>query len=115
MWFCGKEFNKKYDEPSTLVEILAPEERKATIDAIFALAYGLYTYVNPIPTVTGGLNLVKLLTEDLKDITGGLLSVEPDTVKAVDGIEKHILTKRKKLGLWFFIKSLFAFYSKIDL
>ncbi|RLI69772.1 hypothetical protein DRO91_01980 [Candidatus Heimdallarchaeota archaeon] len=79
--------------------MLAPEERKATIDAIFALAYGLYTYVNPIPTVTGGLNLVKLLTEDLKDITGGLLSVEPDTVKAVDGIEKHILTKRKKLGL----------------
>ena len=29
-------------------------EQKATIDALFALALGLYTYVNPVPTVTGG-------------------------------------------------------------
>ena len=36
-------------------------EQKATIDAIFALALGLYTYVNPVPTVTGAPNLVKLL------------------------------------------------------
>ena len=50
------------------VAAAAPEymEQKATIDAIFALAFGLYTYVNPIPTVTGAPNLVKLLTEDLK-------------------------------------------------
>lgn len=36
------------------VAAAAPEymEQKATIDAIFALAFGLYTYVNPIPTVT---------------------------------------------------------------
>lgn len=27
-------------------------EQKATIDAIFAIAFGLYTYVNPVPTVT---------------------------------------------------------------
>jgi len=83
------------------VAAAAPEymEQKATIDAIFALAFGLYTYVNPIPTITGGLNLVKLLTEDLKDITGGLLSVEPDAVKAVDGIENHIMEKRKNLGI----------------
>ncbi|NHJ48590.1 MAG: anaerobic carbon-monoxide dehydrogenase catalytic subunit [Asgard group archaeon] len=87
--------------PDLPVAAAAPEymEQKATIDAIFALAYGLYTYVNPIPTVTGGPNLVKLLTEDLEEITGGLLSVEPDAVKAVDGIENHILAKRKKLGI----------------
>ncbi|WP_281175389.1 hypothetical protein [Methanogenium cariaci] len=54
--------------PDLPVAVAAPEymEQKATIDAIFALAFGLYTYVNPIPTVTGGPNLVKLLTEDLK-------------------------------------------------
>jgi len=87
--------------PDLPIAVAAPEymEQKATIDAIFALAYGLYTYVNPIPTVTGGPNLVKLLTEELKDITGGLLSVEPDAVKAVDGIESHILAKRKTLGI----------------
>jgi len=74
-------------------------EQKATIDAIIALAMGLYTYVNPIPTVTGGPELVKLLTHDIKDITGGLLSVEPDPVKAVDGIVSHIMANRKKLGI----------------
>ncbi|MCC7573924.1 MAG: anaerobic carbon-monoxide dehydrogenase catalytic subunit [Candidatus Methanofastidiosum sp.] len=41
------------------VVAVAPEymEQKATIDAIFALAFGLYTYVNPVPPVTGGTGL----------------------------------------------------------
>jgi len=79
----------------------APEymEQKATIDAIFALAFGLYTYVNPVPTVTGGPNLVKLLTQDLPTVTGGILNVETDAVKAADLILEHIEAKRKKLGL----------------
>ncbi len=83
------------------VAAVAPEymEQKATIDAIFALAFGLYTYVNPVPTVTGAPNLVKLLTEDLNQVTGGLLNVEKDPVKAVDGILNHIEAKRKKLGI----------------
>jgi carbon-monoxide dehydrogenase catalytic subunit len=37
-------------------------EQKATIDAVYALALGLYTHVNPVPTVTGAPRLVKLLT-----------------------------------------------------
>lgn len=74
-------------------------EQKATIDAVFALAFGLYTYVNPVPTVTGGPNLVKLLTEDLKDITGGLLHIETDAKEAVDAILEHIESNRRKLGI----------------
>ena len=83
------------------VAAVAPEymEQKATIDAVFALAFGLYTYVNPVPTVTGGPNLVKLLTEDCKQVTGGIMSVEKDPVKAVDGILAHIEEKRAKLGI----------------
>jgi len=83
------------------VAAVAPEymEQKATIDAIFALAFGLYTYVNPVPTVTGGPQLVKLLTEDLPGVTGGLLSVEKDAVKAVDGIAAAIEERRKRLGI----------------
>jgi carbon-monoxide dehydrogenase catalytic subunit len=79
----------------------APEymEQKATIDAIFALAFGLYTYVNPVPTVTGAPNLVKLLTQDCAQVTGGLLNVETDYVRAVDGMLAHIEAKRKKLGI----------------
>lgn len=83
------------------VAAAAPEymEQKATIDAIFALALGLYTYVNPIPPVTGAPNLVKLLTQDCKDVTGGVLDVEPDAVKATENILKHIESNRTKLGI----------------
>jgi carbon-monoxide dehydrogenase catalytic subunit len=83
------------------VAAVAPEymEQKATIDAIFALAFGLYTYVNPVPTVTGAPNLVKLLTSDLPGVTGGILNVETDAVKAVDGIATAIEARRRKLGI----------------
>jgi carbon-monoxide dehydrogenase catalytic subunit len=83
------------------VVAVAPEymEQKATIDAVFALALGLYTYVNPVPTVTGAPNLVKLLTRDCKHVTGGLLNVEKDPTKAVEEILVHIEKKRKKIGI----------------
>jgi len=87
--------------PDLPVVAVAPEymEQKATIDAVFALALGLYTYVNPVPTVTGAPNLVKLLTRDCNQITGGLLNVEKDPVKAVEAILAHIENKRKKIGI----------------
>ncbi len=87
--------------PDLPVAAAAPEymEQKATIDAVFALAFGLYTYVNPVPTVTGGPDLVKFLTEDCKDITGGVLHMETDASEAADGILTHIEANRKKLGI----------------
>jgi carbon-monoxide dehydrogenase catalytic subunit len=87
--------------PDLPVVATAPEymEQKATIDAVFALALGLHTHVNPVPTVTGGPDLVKLLTHDCKDITGGLLNVETDSVKAVDTMMEHIEDKRRALGI----------------
>jgi len=83
------------------VAAVAPEymEQKATIDAIFALAFGLYTYVNPIPTVTGAPNLVHLLTQDCKKLTGGILNIEEDPVQAANAILAHIEANRKKLGI----------------
>jgi len=87
--------------PDLPVAAAAPEymEQKATIDAIFALALGLYTYVNPVPTVTGAPNLVQLLTQDCKQVTGGTLHVETDPVQAVNSILAHIEANRKKLGI----------------
>ena len=87
--------------PDLPVAACAPEymEQKATIDAVFALAFGLYTYVNPVPTVTGAPNLVQLLTKDLKGMTGGVLDVEKDAVKAAEGILAHIEDSRRKLGI----------------
>jgi len=74
-------------------------EQKATIDAVFALALGLYTYVNPVPTVTGAPNLVKLLTQDCPDVTGGVLHIETDLVSAVEGMLSHIESKRKQISI----------------
>jgi len=87
--------------PDLPVAVAAPEymEQKATIDAIFALALGLFTYVNPVPTVTGAPNLVKLLTCDCEQVTGGKINVEKDPVKAADVILAHIEANRKKLGI----------------
>ena len=87
--------------PDLPVAAVAPEymEQKATIDAVFALALGLYTYVNPVPTVTGAPNLVQLLTQDCEQVTGGLLSVEKDPIKAVDEVLAHIEKKRKRIGI----------------
>lgn len=87
--------------PDLPVAVAAPEymEQKATIDAIFALALGLYTYVNPVPTVTGAPDLVALLTDGCRGLTGGVLNVERDTVRAVDSLLQHVEDRRKKLGL----------------
>ncbi|MBS7287799.1 MAG: anaerobic carbon-monoxide dehydrogenase catalytic subunit [Candidatus Freyarchaeota archaeon] len=87
--------------PELPVAAVAPEymEQKATIDAIFALALGLFTYVNPVPTVTGAPNLVKLLTEDCRSVTGGVLNLERDPVRAANAILTHIEEKRRKLGI----------------
>jgi carbon-monoxide dehydrogenase catalytic subunit len=87
--------------PDLPVVACAPEymEQKAGIDAIFALGFGLYTYVNPVPTVTGGPNLVKLLTEDLPGVTGGVLHLETDAAEAADGMLSHIEANRAKLGI----------------
>jgi carbon-monoxide dehydrogenase catalytic subunit len=89
-------------DPSDLpVAVTAPQylEQKATIDGIFALAYGLYTHLSPTPTVTGGPALVKLLTEDLEGITGGKVALGDDPVQVANDMEAHIMKKRAKLGI----------------
>lgn len=87
--------------PDLPVAAVAPEymEQKATIDAVFAVALGLYTYVNPVPTVTGAPNLVRLLTQECRQLTGGMINVERESVKAVEAILTYIEQKRKKIGI----------------
>ncbi|MCS7130146.1 MAG: carbon monoxide dehydrogenase, partial [Archaeoglobaceae archaeon] len=70
-----------------------------TIDAVFAVAYGLPTHVSPIPPITGSEKVVKLLTEEVEKMTGGKVVVEEDPVKAVDLLEKVILERRRALGI----------------
>ena len=89
------------DVPALPVVATAPEymEQKATIDAMAALAFGLYVHVNPVPFVTGAPRLVKLVTEDLPGVTGGKLAVETDAKAAVAAMLAHIEAKRAALGI----------------
>ena len=83
------------------IAVTAPEwmEQKATIDGIFAVAYGAYTHLSPTPFITGAPNLVKLLTEDVEGLTGGKVALGDDPIQAAKDIEGHILKKRKEMGL----------------
>lgn len=89
------------DIPQLPIAVTAPEwmEQKATIDAVFAVAYGTYTHLSPTPFVTGAPKLVKLLTEDIESLTGGKIALGDDPVQVAKDIETHILSKRQALGL----------------
>jgi len=89
-------------DPAALpAAVTAPEylEQKAVIDALGAVAFGLYTHVSPTPPVTGSPEVVKLLTEDVARLTGGRIAVGDDPAQVVDGIEAHIRNKRTALGI----------------
>jgi carbon-monoxide dehydrogenase catalytic subunit len=89
------------DIPQLPIAVTAPEwmEQKATIDGFFAVAYGTYTHLSPTPFITGAPGLVKLLTEQVEDLTGGKIALGDDPKEVADGIEAHIMAKRKGMGL----------------
>ncbi|MHB1152569.1 MAG: anaerobic carbon-monoxide dehydrogenase catalytic subunit [Eubacteriales bacterium] len=89
------------DIPQLPIAVTAPEwmEQKATIDGVFAVAFGAYTHLSPTPFVTGAPNLVKLLTQDVEGLTGGKIALGDDPVQVANDIEAHIMLKRQGLGL----------------
>ncbi|SHH94432.1 carbon-monoxide dehydrogenase catalytic subunit [Sporobacter termitidis DSM 10068] len=89
------------DIPDLPIAVTAPEwmEQKATIDGVFAVAYGAATHLSPVPFITGATKLVKLLTEDVENVTGGKVLLGDDPFDAAECICKVIGEKRKKLGL----------------
>ena len=90
----------KVDIPDLPIAVTAPEwmEQKATIDALFAIAYGAYTHLSPTPFITGAPKLVKLLTEDVEALTGGKVALGDDPEEAAKDIKAHILKKRPAHG-----------------
>lgn len=89
------------DIPQLPIAVTAPEwmEQKATIDGIFAVAYGAYTHLSPTPFITWAPNLVQLLTNDVESLTGGKVALGDDPIQVAREIEAHIERKRKDLGL----------------
>lgn len=89
------------DLPQLPLVMSAPQwlEEQAIADGSFALALGLPLHLAIPPFITGSERVTRLLTEDLKNLTGGHLILEDDIGQAADTLEQIILEKRKGLNL----------------
>ncbi len=79
----------------------APEylEQKAVADGVFAMTFGLFTHLGPVPPVAGAPLISRILTKDVEALVGGKICVEQDMAKAAGFMEEHIMGKRRKLGI----------------
>ena len=89
------------DLPQLPVVLSAPQwlEEQALADGMFGAALGLPLHLGQQPYIAGSDLTVKVLTEDLKNITGGQVLVELDPVKAAEKLEAIILEKRQGLNI----------------
>ena len=89
------------DLPQLPLVLSAPQwlEEQALADGMFGAALGLPLHLGQQPFIAGSDLTVKILTEDLKNITGGQVIVELDPVKAADILEGISEEKRKGLQI----------------
>lgn len=74
-------------------------EEQALADGAFGLALGLPLHLGLPPFVTGSKVAVRVLTEDMKELTGGQVIINPDAKESADILEKIILEKRSALQI----------------
>ena len=67
-------------------------EEQALADGCFGLALGLPLHLGLPPFVTGSETAVKLLTEDMKNLTGGQVIINPDASR---GYSDKIIEERR--------------------
>lgn len=89
------------DLPQLPVVISAPQwlEEQALADGAYALALGFPLHLALPPFVTGSPTAVSVLTEGLKNMTGGQLIIDTEIDSTADTMETLIRDKRKALGL----------------
>ena len=74
-------------------------EEQALADGCFGLALGLPLHLGLPPFVTGSQLVTKVLTEDMKDLTGGQVIINGDGKESADILEKIIEEKRAGLHI----------------
>ncbi len=74
-------------------------EEQALADGCFGLALGLPLHLGLPPFVTGSGTAVKVLTEDMKELTGGQVIINPDAKQSAEILEQIILEKRAALQI----------------
>lgn len=74
-------------------------EEQALADGCFGLALGLPLHLGLPPFITGSPVAVKVLTEDMKTLTGGQVIINPDAKESADILEKIVMEKRASLKI----------------
>lgn len=74
-------------------------EEQALADGCFGLALGLPLHLGLPPFVTGSQLVTKVLTEDMKNLTGGQVIINGDGKESADILEKIIEEKRAGLHI----------------
>lgn len=89
------------DLPQLPVVLSAPQwlEEQALADGAFALALGFTLHLGLPPFVTGSPAALDVLTNQMKNLTGGQLLVETDIDAAAEMLEAVIAEKRGGLGI----------------
>lgn len=89
------------DLPSLPLVLSAAQwlEEQALADGAFGLALGLPLHLGLPPFVTGSPVAVKVLTEDMKQLTGGRVIINSDAKESADILEQILLEKRSGLQI----------------
>ncbi|MDR1908380.1 MAG: anaerobic carbon-monoxide dehydrogenase catalytic subunit [Spirochaetaceae bacterium] len=74
-------------------------EEQALADGCFGLALGLPLHLGIPPYISGSPVAVKVLTEDMKALTGGQVLINGDAKESAEALEKIILEKRAALNI----------------
>lgn len=74
-------------------------EEQALADGAFGLALGLPLHLGLPPFITGSPVAVKVLTEDMKELTGGQVIINSDAKETADILEQIIMEKRAGLNI----------------
>lgn len=74
-------------------------EEQALADGCYGLALGLPLHLGLPPFVTGSEVAVKVLTEDMKNLTGGQVIINGDAKESADILEQIVLEKRQALNI----------------
>ena len=74
-------------------------EEQALADGCFGLALGLPLHLGLPPFVTGSKIVTKVLTEDMKELTGGQVIINADAKESADILEKIIEERRSALNI----------------
>ena len=89
------------DFPQLPVVLSAPQwlEEQALADGAFALSLGFTLHLGLPPFVTGSPVIHDVLSNQMRDITGGQLIVDTDITSSADRLEAVIMEKRAGLGI----------------